>query len=622
MNYLSTLIFFLFIFQGVFAQESIELISERTLYSKTFLNSDGSKEQIISPQLIHYELDGALFPIDLNLEMETERFLNMENVLQSSFPSLLENGSMVELIYNNASISIGGVKQLVKYSELAGVEIIDLTFNSSEGVVSAESITYEDIYHEIDDKYTILNGGVKNEFILRSLPNLLVTASEGYFGFQERIVLPEGWSLEPTVVQESDLIQGEIKILDANDICVLTIPAPVFYDSQGTNDGVSMVQGGFLIDKDVNGWLLSTILPINWLKAPTTSYPIVIDPTVVLGGADGGWQSQNNYVNNPGYVFIGVCCGNLEHRGWLQFNTTSINDAACITNVELEVNVSGIGGAASELVHAYDMTGAFGPYGGVIPAVYTDMGNGYYTSFSIAGTGTYGYYDLGASAVWLLQTQLVTMNAFQVSLIFDNEPSTNWKRMSAGLCNLRVTYDDPPCVLLPVGMMNFDVQCVSDQANLSWSTATESNSSHFTIWKSNDGINFSEEAKVQSGENSVDQLDYRWIDAELNTHATYYKLSQTDMDGYTEDFEPRFFNPCEKDDPVIFSDELSRIHVRMQGINGVTIIDNLGRSVLTELEKGDSNEIIIDDNSLIPGIYSVTVKYGLGNQRKIKYYIR
>ncbi|MFT5858449.1 MAG: hypothetical protein ACI865_000537, partial [Flavobacteriaceae bacterium] len=455
-----------------------------------------------------------------------------------------------------------------------------------------------------------------------SLPSLLDATSEGYYGFQERIVLPDGWSLEPIIIQKSALIQSGLKILDANDVQVLTIPAPVFYDSQGTNDGASMVQGGFLVDKDLNGWLLSTVLPINWLTAPTTAYPVVIDPTVVLGGADGGWQSQNNAVDNAAYVFMGVCCGNLEHRAWVQFNTTSINDASCVTGVELEVYVNGVGGASSELVHAYDMTGAFGPYGAVIPAVYTDMGNGYYTSFSIAGVGTYGYYDLGASAVSLLQTQLVTMNAFQVSLIFDNEPSTNWKRLTAGLCNLRVTYDDPPCVLLPVGMMNFDVQCISDQANLSWSTATESNSSYFTVWKSNDGTNFTEEGKVQSGGYSVDQLNYRWIDPEVNAEATYYKLSQTDLDGYTEDFEARYFNPCEKDDPVIFSDELSRIHVRMKGINGVTIIDNLGRTVLTALEKGDPNEIIIDNNSLIPGIYSLAVNYGIGNHRTIKYYIR
>ncbi|MFT5860144.1 MAG: hypothetical protein ACI865_002252, partial [Flavobacteriaceae bacterium] len=149
-----------------YAQESVELTSERTPYSKMFLTSDGSKEQIISPQLIHYELDGEWLPIDLTLEEEADRYVNRENALISSFPGLLENGSMIELIYNNASISIGGVKQFIKYTELTGLEMIDLTLNASEGIVSDESISYEDIYDEIDDKYTILKGAVKNELIL------------------------------------------------------------------------------------------------------------------------------------------------------------------------------------------------------------------------------------------------------------------------------------------------------------------------------------------------------------------------------------------------------------------------------------------------------------------------
>ncbi len=623
LNYLSLLPFCLIIVFNSDAQEIEEQVIERTRYSKVILNNDGVKERIISLQAMNYQLDNEWNPIELTFELETDKFTNRKNVIQSSFPTLLESYSKIDLLYNGNAISIGGLKELITYSELSGAQVIDIPFNASVKAISLDgSITYEDVYIDINDKYTLLNGGVKNELILKNIPFFLANGFDEYFGFREKFVLPTGWSLEPVVAHNSELIESAIAILDENNNHVLTIPEPVFYDKKGlSNDGRSMIQGAFLIDKRTEGWILSTILPTNWLNDPSTSYPVVLDPTVVLSGANGGWQSQNNYVNNPNYMCMGVCCGNLEHRAWVQFNTTSINDVSCVTNVELEVYVNEVGGAASQLVHAYDMTGAFGPYADITPAVYADMGNGYYTSFFVSGVGTYGYYNLGPNAVSLLQTQLVTMNAFQVALIFDNELSTNWKRLTESLCNLRVTYNDPPCLILPFGLINFDVQCVSNQANLSWSTISENNSNYFTIWKSTDNENFVEIAKIKASGSSNSRVDYRWVDTKTEDEFTYFKLTQTDKNDSTEEFDTKIFVPCENNNPFVFSDEMSRIHIRMKSINHVIIRDNLGRTIASQDSNGDPNEIIINHHSLKPGLYSLTANYGQGNQRTVNYFI-
>jgi len=621
MNYL-TLLFGLLIISMGHAQESIEILSERTPFSKLYRNSDGSKEQVISPQFMHYQKGEDWHPIELSLKTQSDRFVNEENVLQSSFPLLLEASSKIEFIVDQEKMAILGLKELVTYSDLDGIVVIDNQMNTSNGVQQGESIIYEDTYFGVSDKFTILNGGVKNELILESLPSFLTSTSHSFFGFRERLELPEGWSLTPMIVGESDMVHSAISIVDENDNHVLTIPAPIFYDHNGIiNDGSSAIQGAFVIDKDISGWLLSTIVPTDWLMASSTVYPVVLDPTVVLGGADGGWQSQNNYVNNPAYVFIGVCCGNMEHRAWLQFNTTSINDASCVTNVELEVFVNGVGGAASELVHAYDMTGAFGPYGAIMPAVYTDMGNGYYTSFTMSGTGTYGYYDLGPSADVLLQTQLVTMNAFQVSLVFDNEPSTNWKRLTAGSCNLRVTYDDPPCIILPVGLTSYEVSCENEEAYLRWSTASESGSSHYSILKSYDGESFEEVAQVTAAGSSTEKVDYRWIDPKSDDKLAYYRLTQTDFNGDVESFDTKVFHPCSSGSPVIFKDNLGRIHVNMKSITAMTVIDQMGREVLFSDSHFTPNEIIISSKSLKSGVYSVIVEFGLGESHVVKHFI-
>lgn len=362
-------------------------------------------------------------------------------------------------------------------------------------------------------------------------------------------------------------------ILDEQNEVVLAIPAPVFFDNGVLNDdGFSAVQGAFRVDK-INGvWLLSTFVPSAWLQSSERVFPVVIDPTITLPGIDGGWMSANNLVNNPGFAFIGVCCGNLEHRAWIKFTTTTIPDNSCILDVNLEVNVNGVGTSITELVHAFDITGAPGPYPAIDPNVLLDMETGYYTSFTLSGVGIYGWYDLGPSADALLQSQL-PVNWFQVALIFDNEPSTNWKRLTATLCNLRIEYSAPPCVVLPVGMVDFEVDCKNEKPFLSWSTVSEDNNDFFTVWESTDAENFREVAKIPGAGNSSANLSYSWHSPTSTDQLKYYRLSQTDFNGATEVFETKVFYGCSTIEPIVFIAKDKTIHVEGSNIVEVRFFD-------------------------------------------------
>lgn len=619
MNHLTLLLLAIATTSFLNAQELNEIVSERSLYSNMYLKNDGTKEEVISLKPVNYNKNGEWFPIDPKLVISSNYFVNEKNAIQTLFPINLESSSIITMDYEGSRISVDGLKHIVKYNELSGIEHINLNFNPTVGVKNDNKVTYDNVYNGYSDKYDVLNGEVKNNFNINSITAELSALNGGYFGFQERFNLPTNWTLQPSIATTSEMIHSSINILDENNKHVLTIPAPIFYDNQGmTNDGVNEVEGAFIINKDKMGWLLSTIVPVNWLKDPSTMYPVVIDPTVVLAGVDGGWQSQNNYVNNAGFVFIGVCCGNLEHRAWLRFNTASIPDASCVSKVELQIYVNGVGGAASELIHAFDMTGAFGPYGGVLPSVYADMANGYYTSFSVTGVGTYGYYDLGPSAAALLQSQL-TIDGFQVALIFDNEPSINWKRLTAGLCNLRVSYDAPPCAPLPVGLVSFDAKCENDNVQLNWSTMTERNSDYFSIWKSEDGIEFEEISKIKSHENSTSQLNYSWIDATNENELAYYQLRQTDLDGTVEEFNTVLFKGCNEKQVKVFVDEMNSIHILDENITQIELRDNMGRVLLSETNHSAKNEIIVSDKSITTGVYSATIIYNNGKQKTVKF---
>jgi Secretion system C-terminal sorting domain len=89
--------------------------------------------------------------------------------------------------------------------------------------------------------------------------------------------------------------------------------------------------------------------------------------------------------------------------------------------------------------------------------------------------------------------------------------------------------------VLPVTLTDYNVQCTNNGASLTWKTASESNSSHFVIQKSNDGNNWSDIGSVLAAGNSSNLKAYQYFDISGGT--AFYRLKQVDKDGrftYTE----------------------------------------------------------------------------------------
>jgi hypothetical protein len=95
---------------------------------------------------------------------------------------------------------------------------------------------------------------------------------------------------------------------------------------------------------------------------------------------------------------------------------------------------------------------------------------------------------------------------------------------------------------LPVELMSFDG--ISNGANniLLWSTATETNCSHFNIEKSEDGENWKNVGTINGSENSTKKIDYEMTDYSVDRQINYYRLSQYDFNGVYERFGPISIN--------------------------------------------------------------------------------
>jgi hypothetical protein len=91
---------------------------------------------------------------------------------------------------------------------------------------------------------------------------------------------------------------------------------------------------------------------------------------------------------------------------------------------------------------------------------------------------------------------------------------------------------------LPVELTSFSASCEEDIVTLSWSTASEQNSSHFDVEKSTDGEIWRVIGTVSAAGNSTEEINYSFIDSEKSTGDNYYRLNQVDIDGMNEIYGP------------------------------------------------------------------------------------
>jgi hypothetical protein len=100
--------------------------------------------------------------------------------------------------------------------------------------------------------------------------------------------------------------------------------------------------------------------------------------------------------------------------------------------------------------------------------------------------------------------------------------------------------------ILPIELINYNIECAKNKAVLSWQTASETNNHYFTIWRSEDGVNFDSLAFVYGAGNSSQLINYTWTDHFANdltpSNYYYYKISQTDFSGEKTVFETKFFD--------------------------------------------------------------------------------
>lgn len=170
---------------------------------------------------------------------------------------------------------------------------------------------------------------------------------------------------------------------------------------------------------------------------------------------------------------------------------------------------------------------------------------------------------------------------------------------------------------LPVRLLSFSGELANEQASLSWATATERNSDHFRVERSEDMHSWTAVGELPAAGHSEAVLHYTLLDPRSLTSLTYYRLAQVDVDGTTEFSNTIGLRPAPFTEPVLWPNparEVLHIQLTDGDLRGITVFDLQGRSVLVQ-STTSSSTASVDLRSLSEGPYVVVVEHAGGSSQ-------
>ncbi len=186
-----------------------------------------------------------------------------------------------------------------------------------------------------------------------------------------------------------------------------------------------------------------------------------------------------------------------------------------------------------------------------------------------------------------------------------------------------------PAGTLPITLLSFNGKAVDNGVELNWVTNSEINNESFTLYNSDNGKDFNKIITLKGAGNSTETKNYSFLDKNPFNGTNYYKLSQTDFDGKTTEFEPiaiDFALQAKESGIKVFSNQSDtklELNWSLNETVVVNIFDLSGRKVFEKnlnLNNGLNNVVLNTTTTLTPNnIYVLTLK-GAQKNNAVKFY--
>lgn len=170
---------------------------------------------------------------------------------------------------------------------------------------------------------------------------------------------------------------------------------------------------------------------------------------------------------------------------------------------------------------------------------------------------------------------------------------------------------------LPIELLSFTGICDNQEhVRLNWITASEKNNRHFLVEKSMDGFQYDFLTSIVSQGNASHSQYYSFVDAHPFKDLTYYRLSQTDLNGRTVYFDPIRVKGCSftNNQSINAWSLYDGIHLLIKTDATrpmqTCLYDALGRMVFSQLKTYTEGvtEDVIPTTSLSKGIYLLNMQ--------------
>ena len=171
---------------------------------------------------------------------------------------------------------------------------------------------------------------------------------------------------------------------------------------------------------------------------------------------------------------------------------------------------------------------------------------------------------------------------------------------------------------LPIELTDFTVKAQENHGLISWTTASETNNSFFTLERSIDGTNWESIYTCKGAGTSTQKHHYNYYDAEELEGVVYYRIQQTDFDETTTVSEIKsiqisingivfttYPNPSRIEDMMIYIKTETPEIVDIAISNSLGVIVSEGKIELTDKQRTIKLSEIIKLNQ---GTYNITIK--------------
>jgi hypothetical protein len=169
--------------------------------------------------------------------------------------------------------------------------------------------------------------------------------------------------------------------------------------------------------------------------------------------------------------------------------------------------------------------------------------------------------------------------------------------------------------VLPVELIEFKAIATPDASTLKFTTASESNNSHFEIERSADSRNFTKIGEITGAGTTHQTHVYQFIDERPMKGINYYRLKQVDFDGsidYSKVVSIRFGkSQVITVFPTLVNDQINIELEEASELDGVwEVLDMQGRRVMNGSFAAENIACVADLSQLLKGNYVLRVQVG------------